>query len=65
MQLVAQIKGVNEINCLKSAVVLMDIFIRLMNLVGYIFVLQGFIKINLKHISFKKIILIKLFLMQN
>ena len=40
MQLVAQIKGVNEINCLKSAVVLMDIFMRLMNLVGYIFVHQ-------------------------
>ena len=40
VQLVAQIKGVNEINCLKSAVVLMDIFMRLMNLVGYIFVHQ-------------------------
>ena len=40
VQPVAQIKGVNEINCLKSAVVLMDIFMRLMNLVGYIFVHQ-------------------------
>ena len=38
MQLVARIKGVNEIISLKSAVVLVGIFIRLINLVSYIFV---------------------------
>ena len=40
MQLVARIKGVNEIISLKSAVVLVGIFIRLINLVSYIFVHQ-------------------------
>ena len=40
MQLVARIKGVNEIISLKSAVVLVGIFMRLMNLVSYIFVYQ-------------------------
>ena len=40
MQLVAQIKGVNEINCLKSAVVLIGVVMHLINLVSYIFVHQ-------------------------
>ena len=55
VQLVARIKGVNEIISFKKCGDFDGcFFMLLMNLVSYIFFLQGFSKINLKHISFKK-----------